>query len=136
MWSPSEPGGAGGSAGFGVAIESAANLFHGLWFLLGAMILVRAKRRWRWAAVWGVLVVAGFVFELGQVWVPGRSAGIIDASWNLVGAALGMVRWGPERADAQAPESQDCRSADQGLKSQESQDQENPDRENPCRENR
>lgn len=86
MWFPAgpEPGTAWATA--------LANLFHGVWFLVGALLLRRAWSPGR-ASAWLALVALGAIFEIVQHWVPYRDPSWLDEALNAAGAALGV--WWP-----------------------------------------
>jgi len=88
MWFPVRGGGDSTS----VVLETLANGFHGLWFAIGAWVIAGRLPK-KTVLVWVCLAVFGSLLELGQCWVPGRSAGWLDGSWNMVGAALGLLAW-------------------------------------------
>lgn len=96
MWVPAgpEPGPAW--------VAAAANLFHGVWFLVGAVLLRRAWSLGRLSA-WLGLVALGAIFEIVQNWIPYRDPSWLDETLNATGAALGL--WSPRFA-REAPSKQ------------------------------
>lgn len=57
--------------------------------LAGIPMLALADRRWRLVCA-GVVLLAGFGYEIGQAYVPGRSFGYDDLLANIAGVALGV----------------------------------------------
>ncbi|MGY2050778.1 VanZ family protein [Methylobacterium sp. JK268] len=48
----------------------------------------------RWPAAWRVaagLAIVACLMEVGQIWVPGRTAQVIDAAASAAGAGLGAL---------------------------------------------
>lgn len=74
-------------------------------FIPLGMLAWQASSPWRraWALRLGVVVAGGLLFatalQVGQIWLPTRSAAISDVVWNALGLVLGLAfsRW------AQAP---------------------------------
>ena len=66
--------------------------FHVLAYggLTGIPMLALTRRDWLSAAV-AIVLIAGFGYEIGQGYVPGRSFGYDDLIANIGGVALGVV---------------------------------------------
>lgn len=66
-----------------------------LFFPLGiASILFLPARTGRRSHLFGLLALAlvyAFLLQLGQVWLPSRSAAMADVLWNMVGTVLGVA---------------------------------------------
>jgi VanZ family protein len=58
--------------------------------LAGIPMLALKRRDWLSAAI-AVVLIAGFGYEIGQGYVPGRSFGYDDLIANIGGVALGVV---------------------------------------------
>ena len=77
--------------------EVLAAAAHLLWFLLGAVLVMRTRRTSSPLSAWFLLVLVGAVFEAGQSWVVGRQPSWLDVALNAIGAALGCWLFGPRK---------------------------------------
>jgi len=64
-----------------------------LGFLLSVAIKPKNEKMQRWAIFWAIMIatIYGITDEIHQLFVPGRTASVFDASLDCIGAVIGSL---------------------------------------------